>query len=83
METLELIKEYISRHVDNPPENLTLESRLNEIGLDSLALLQLLFEVEDKYGVHLPNNVPMPETVGQLVELIEKFKPPAVNESPQ
>ena len=78
MGTLELIKEYINRHVDNPPENLTLESRLNEIGLDSLALLQLLFEVEDKYGVHWPNNVPTPKTVGQLVELVEKFKPPAV-----
>ncbi len=43
-------------------------------------MLELLFEVEDKYGVHLPNDVPRPETVGQLVELIEKFKPPAVNE---
>lgn len=80
MGTLELIKEYVNRHTDNPPENLALESKLDEIGLDSLALLELMFEVEDKYGINLPNDVKMPETVGQLVELVEKFKPPVVNE---
>ena len=80
MSTLELIKEYINRHVDQPPENLEMESRLDGIGLDSLAMLELFFEFEDKYGISLPNDVPMPETVGQLVNLIEKFKPPEVNE---
>lgn len=80
MGTLELIKEYVNRHTDNPPENLALESKLDEIGLDSLALLELMFEVEDKYGINLPNDVKMPGTVGQLVELVEKFKPPVVNE---
>ena len=80
MSTLELIKEYINRHVDQPPENLEMESRLDGIGLDSLAMLELFFEIEDKYGISLPNDVPMPETVGQLVNLIEKFKPPEVNE---
>ena len=80
MSTLELIKEYINRHVDQPPENLEMESRLDGIGLDSLSMLELFFEIEDKYGISLPNNVPMPETVGQLVKLIDKFKPPEVNE---
>ena len=80
MGTLELIKEYINRHVDQPPENLEMESRLDGIGLDSLSMLELFFEIEDKYGISLPNDVPMPETVGQLVKLIEKFKPPEVNE---
>ena len=79
MSTLELIKEYISKHAVNPPENLTLESRLDGIGVESLAMLELLFEVEDKYGITLPNDAPMPETVGQLVELIEKYKPSAVS----
>lgn len=80
MDTLELLKEYLKRHVDNPPENLTLESRLDGIGVDSLALLELIFELEEKHGINVPNDVPMPETVGQLVELIEKFKPAVINE---
>lgn len=75
MGTLKLIKEYVERHVDNPPENLTLESRLDGIGVDSMAMLELMFELEDKYGIRLPNDAAKPETVGQLVELVEKFKP--------
>jgi acyl carrier protein len=80
MNTLELITEYVKHHVDNPPDSLALESKLSEIGLDSLAVLEMMFEIEEKYDIHLPNNVQMPETVGQLVDLIEKFKPLVVNE---
>lgn len=77
---LDIIKDYIDRHADNPPENLTLESKLNEIGIDSMAILELIFELEDKYGIRLPEDIPTPETVGQLLELIEQYKPAAVNE---
>ena len=80
MDTLELLKEFIKQHVDNPPENLTAESRLDAIGVDSLTLLELMFDLEDKYGIRLPEDLPQPETVGQLVEIFEKFKPATINE---
>lgn len=76
---LELIKVYLDRHLDNPPENLTPESRIDEIGIDSLALLELMMELEDKYDFRLPEDVPTPETVGQLLALVEKYKPAAIN----
>ncbi len=75
MESFALIREYINKHVNNPPENITLESKLNAVGIDSLALLELVFELEEKHGVNVPNDVVMPETVAQLIELIEKYKP--------
>jgi acyl carrier protein len=75
MGTFELIHEYIKINVVNPPENITLASKLDGIGLDSLALLELMFEIEEKYKIQLPSNAPKPETVGQLIALIEKFKP--------
>lgn len=77
---LDLIKDYVEKHVGNQPVNLTHESKLDEIGIDSLALLELMFEFEDKYDFSLPGNVQMPGTVGQLLELIDKYKPSAVNE---
>lgn len=76
---LDIIKDYLARHSDNPPENLTPESRLDEIGIDSMAMLELIFEMEDKYGICLPDNVPTPENVGQLLKLIEQYKPATVN----
>ncbi|MDA8362922.1 MAG: acyl carrier protein [Gammaproteobacteria bacterium] len=77
---LEPIKAYLDRHFDNPPEHLALESRLDEIGIDSMALLELMMELEDKYDFRLPEDVPTPETVGQLVALVEQYKPSALNE---
>ena len=74
MDTLELLKEFIKKHVDNPPENITADTKLLEIGIDSLNLLEVLFEAEDKFGIRFPNDLPQPETVGQLMELFDKLQ---------
>ena len=73
MDTLGLIQDFVKSRVDNPPENITPESKLTEIGIDSLNLLEVLFEVEEKYGIRFPNDLPQPETVGQLIEILEKM----------
>ncbi len=75
MNTFELIKNYINDHVSNPPDNITLDSKLDEIGVDSLSLLELMFELEEKYNVRLPENIEKPETVGHLIALIEEHNP--------
>lgn len=74
-DTLQLLQEFIKRRVVNPPETITLESRLEEIGVDSLSLLDLMFDMEDKFGVRMPDDLPRPETVGELIAIFEKLKP--------
>jgi acyl carrier protein len=71
MDTLELLKEFVKARVDNPPENITPDSKLVDIGIDSLNLIELLFEAEDKFGVRFPNDSAQPETVGQLLDMLE------------
>lgn len=78
--TLDLIVDYISRNSDKAPENLVIESRLDEIGFDSLDMLEMMFELEEKHGIVLPDDAPRPETIGQLVDLLEKHKPAVLNE---
>ena len=34
----------------------SLDSKLVEIGLDSLDVIEIVFEIEDKYGIQLPQN---------------------------
>lgn len=72
---LEIIRDYINKHSDNPPENLTMETRLNEVGIDSLAMLELFFEFEDKYNFRLPQDIKIPGTVGDLVTIVERYQP--------
>ena len=74
METLELLKEFVKKHVQNPPESISLESKLVDIGIDSLNLLELIFEAEEKFGIRFSNDLPQPETVGQLIEIFEKLR---------
>jgi len=78
--TLDIIKDYLKEHMDNPPEALTAETRLDDIGIDSLGLLELLFELEDNYNINVPDDIPAPETVGQLIKIVDQFKPAATNE---
>ncbi len=75
MEMLELLKEFIQRRVGTPAEPITLESKLEAIGVDSLMLLDLMFDLEDKYKVRMPDDIPRPETVGDLIAIFEKLKP--------
>lgn len=72
--TLDLITDYLKRHLDDPPEEITPESRLEDIGVDSLAGIELIFDLEEEYGITIPDEVPMPETVGGLIEIVEKYK---------
>jgi acyl carrier protein len=80
MDTLGIIIDYINDHVSVPPENITLDSRLDEIGVDSLCLLELMFELEEKYNVRLPDNTQKPETIGHLIALLEAQNPTPTNE---
>ena len=57
--------------------DVTLESGLADVGLDSLALAELIFSIEDTFGITLGDMDPrsMPATVGELVSLIDGKNP--------
>ena len=75
MDTFEQLREIMQARIDTPPEQITRESRLEDIGVDSLLLLDLMFELEDKFHVKLPNDMPRPETVAELITVFEELKP--------
>jgi acyl carrier protein len=75
MDTLEQLREILQRRIGTPPDQINPDSKLTEIGVDSLLLLDLMFEMEDKFGVKLPNDLPRPETVAELITVFEELKP--------
>lgn len=53
-------------------EKLKKNSTLEEIGLDSVDLVSVVFAVEDKYGVTIgENDLEKSATLGQMLALIE------------
>ncbi|MFT3735868.1 MAG: acyl carrier protein [Rhodocyclaceae bacterium] len=77
METLEQIREYIGKKVGTPAEQIVPEATLDAIGVDSLMLLDLMFDFEDMLKIKLPNDLPRPETVAELIAVFDQYNKPA------
>jgi len=71
-EYLAVLSEFLRKRENIDPARVTLETSLEELKVDSLLLLELLFEFEDRLGVKIPQDVPRPKTVGDLLGIVEK-----------
>lgn len=49
------------------------QASIRDKGLDSLALVELLFAVEDRFGITMPDADANVDTLGQLAALIDKL----------
>lgn len=47
-------------------------TELASLGVDSLSLLELMFEIEEKFGVTVDQDAAPPRKCGELVALIER-----------
>lgn len=48
-------------------------TELESLGVDSLSLLELVFEIEEKFGVRLDERTAPPCNCGELAALIERL----------
>lgn len=70
---LVMLQELLNERFDIPAEKATLQAPLNAIGLDSMIVLDVIMEIEDRLGVTL-NDLAMPPgaTLGDVVKLIQR-----------
>ncbi|MDD3484051.1 acyl carrier protein [Azovibrio restrictus] len=71
MNSLDLIREFLKDRLDVEPERAALETPLADLGVDSLMLLELMFEFEDRYEIKLSSDLKTPVTVGEMVSLMD------------
>jgi acyl carrier protein len=75
MNTIDVLREFINDKV--PTVNLGSikpESKFDELGIDSLDLIDLLFEVETRLDIKLGNDFQEIKTVQDLITKIETIK---------
>jgi acyl carrier protein len=77
MPSEQLIQKVISIIADNqyiPQEEISLESEFEKLGIDSLAALGIIGEIENEFNIIIPNDKAFLITnVRQLVESLEEF----------
>jgi len=80
MDTAELeakVIEFIASKVDNvDASTITIASKFDELGLDSMDTIQLLFDAEDTFGVTFDGEeVKTLRSVGDIIDYISKHPP--------
>lgn len=71
MDSIGLIREFLGERLGVAPEKVVAEAPLAALGVDSLMMLELIFEFEDRFGIKLPSNLKSPRTVGDLAATMD------------
>lgn len=75
--TFKKISEILAEQLDADIESITLDTKIaDDLGADSLDLVDLLMSVEDEFGIEIPDeDVENIQTVGDIVDYInDKIK---------
>lgn len=71
MKSIELIRNFLSARQGIEAEKVVPDTLLADLGVDSLMMLELIFEFEDRLGIKLPHDLKSPKTVGEMVALMD------------
>ena len=72
---LETMQSLLHERLGIDKDKVTLDASLEDLGIDSLMQIELLFDFEDKYKVKIPDITEKPTTLGELLAVIEPFVP--------
>ena len=74
MDSLGLIREFLHDRLGVAPEQVVPEASLAGLGVDSLMMLELMFEFEDRFGITLSKNLKSPKTIGEMTALMDRLR---------
>lgn len=66
--------EIVAKYAKRDPETITPESTLKDLAIESLDAIEMIFDLEERFGINLPNEDTdlANGTMAQLVEAIER-----------
>jgi len=73
MQTLELLRHYLQTRASINPARVTPDAKLVDIGVDSLILIDLMFELEESLNVRVLDVDTRPTTVSELTQLFDSL----------
>ena len=69
--TFETLRAILVREYQLAPDTLKMDAALEGLGIDSLGVAELLFSVEDEFGISLPPEPVQVLTLGDVVRYID------------
>jgi len=69
----EFLAQVLSEKYDVSPDAISPEATLTELGLDSLTVIELLFDVEDEFGIEVPEERATFQTLAEAAALVDEL----------
>lgn len=76
MNIVERLTEILVKDYKLPAEKLVPEARLDELGVDSLGVMELVFKIEDEFGVRFPAEQVELVTIGDVLAYVQSVLTP-------
>lgn len=73
MDSIALIRDFLKNRLGVEAEKIVPEAALADLGVDSLMMLELMFEFEDHFGIKLSPDLKPPRTVGEMVSQMDQL----------
>lgn len=74
MSSLEEIQKLIHEKYDLDPAKLDASASLREAGVDSLTLVEMLFAIEDHFGISVPEKYSDVDTLSGLAAAVDEIR---------
>ena len=73
MNTIETVQEMLVAQFDLQPDQLQAETKLSDLGVDSLATIEFLFLLEERFKLDLSDETVPIATIGDIASEIERL----------
>ena len=73
MTPYEVLAEVLNEKYDVAREAISPEATLTELGLDSLTVVELLFDVEDEFDIEIPEERATFQTLAEAATLVDEL----------
>ena len=67
------LAQVLSEKYDVDPDMISPEATLTELGLDSLTIVELLFDIEDEFGIEVPEERATFQTLAEAAALVDEL----------
>jgi acyl carrier protein len=74
MSSLPELQALIQEKYGLDPSQLDANASMSQSGIDSLALVEFLFAVEDHYGIKLPEEDSSVDTLAALAQVVDRIR---------
>jgi len=71
--TLERLTQLFLAHFDYKIEQLGAATTLQDLGLDSLDMIEFMFDIEKEFNIRIPDQEFMVRTIQDMVDTVDRF----------